>query len=109
MKKSRIRRLIPKKLAREIARAKGDSRAALETVAEREAAPAVARMRKRGFQLVTRLESGEGVFVRDDDNVSLHVQLPGALYEKLDAAVRERETSKRDVVIAALERYLSGK
>ena len=52
------------------------------------------------------LESGEGVFVRDDDVVSLHVQLPGALYKRLDAVSREREKTKRDIVIEALEDLL---
>jgi metal-responsive CopG/Arc/MetJ family transcriptional regulator len=106
VKKSRIRRLIRKKLAREITKAKGDARSALETVADREASPIVDKMLAKGYQLVTRLESGEGVFVREYDQISLHVQLPGALYKRLNTAVQERETTKRDVVIAALEAYL---
>ena len=106
MKQSKIKRLIPKKLARQIAAATGSSRSALEAVAEKEAASTVAKMRGKGYHLVTRLESGEGVFVRDDDVVSLHVQLPTSLYRRLHEASRQREATKRDLVTAALEAYL---
>jgi hypothetical protein len=108
LKKSRIRRLIPKKLARQIARSSGSRRSDLEAVAERESAVTIAKMQRKGFELVTRLESGEGVFVREDDKVSLHVQLPRKLYDRLGAAAGEGERSKRDVVITALEKYLDG-
>jgi hypothetical protein len=108
MKQSRIRRLIPKKLAREIALAEGASpRKRLEARAERESAETIAKMKAKGYRLVTRLDSGEGVFVRDDDVVGLHVQLPAALYKKLDAECRRRESSKRKVVCEALEQFLA--
>ena len=106
MKQSRIRRLIPKKLAREIATTRdGRARARLEKAAESESADAIAKMQARGYRLVTRLETGEGVFVRDEQVVGLHVQLPSALYRKLDAECRRREVSKRRLVCEALEQH----
>jgi putative heme iron utilization protein len=109
VKRSRIKRLIPKKLAQRLART-GDTsvREELARYAEREAGETIAKMRAKGFRLVTRLESGEGVFVRDDDVVGLHIQLPSALYKRLETECRSRETTKRNLVIAALERYLAG-
>ena len=65
-------------------------------------------MRAGGYRPVTRLDSDEGVFVRDDDVVVLHVQLPSALYKRLESECRRRETTKRNLAIAALERYLEG-
>jgi hypothetical protein len=64
----------------------------------------IGRQRDKGWKLVTQLDTGEGVFVRDDDVVGLHIQLPSALYKRLDAEASQRETTKRQMVIAALER-----
>jgi hypothetical protein len=106
VKQSRIRRLVPKKLARELAAARGSARTRLEKLVERESADAIAKMRAKGYRLVTRLDTGEGVFVRDEPIVALHVQLPRELYQRLDAACREREISKKTLVCKALDRYL---
>ena len=106
MKQSRIKRLIPKKLAREIANANDKERPALEALASRESADAIAKMRSTGFRLVTRLESGEGVFVRESQVVGLHIHLPSSLYRALDAECRRRGATKRQAVTAALEQYL---
>ena len=46
------------------------------------------------------------MFVRDDDVVGLHVQIPAALYKRLDAECKRRETSKKKLVVEALERSL---
>src|SRR5262245_10232602 len=104
---SRIRRLYSRRLARRLAVATGAMRAELESLAEQEARYEVARQRDKGWKRVTRLETGEGVFVRDDDVVGLHIQLPTALYKRLDAECDRRETTKRQIVTMALERYLS--
>ena len=105
MKTSKIKRLIPRKLAREhLLAGKGDGEGLREFV-EREAADAVAKMRARGFRLVACLESGEGVFAREEKVVGLHIQLPEPLYRRLNATCRERGLTKRGVVIAALESY----
>lgn len=106
MKQSRIRRLISKKLVRRLERLGDDEHDELSRYAEQEAEAVIAKMHEKGYRLVTRLETGEGVFVRDDDLAALHIQLPAALYRKLDAECRLRETTKRRLVIAALERYL---
>jgi hypothetical protein len=94
-------------LARRLAGAAGAARNELETLAEQEARYEIARQRDKGWKLVTRLETGEGVFVRDDDIVGLHIQLPSALYKRLDAECARRETTKRQLVTMALERYLA--
>jgi hypothetical protein len=78
----------------------------LEALAEQEAKYEIARQRDKGFRLVTRLDSGEGVFVRDDDVVGLHIQLPTALYKRVDGECARREITKRQLVTEALERYL---
>jgi len=106
VKESKIRRLIPKKLAREAAAARGARRARLQDLVEQESAETMARMRAKGYRLVTRLETGEGVFVRDDPVVALHVQLPRELYRRLEAECRRRESSKKKLVCEALTRYL---
>ena len=106
MKQSKIKRLIPKALAREILSASGRARTELEREADRAGADTVAKMRAKGYRLVTRLDSGEGIFVREQDVVSLHVQLPRGLYRRLDAACKRREQSKRWMVAEALESYL---
>jgi hypothetical protein len=106
VKQSRLKRLIPKKLARQLAAAGGDhAPAELRALVERESADAIAKMRAKGYKLVSRLESGEGVFVREDDVVALHVQLPRSLYRRLDAECSNREVSKKRIVVEALERY----
>ena len=78
MKESRIKRLIPKKLARELRRL-GDevSRPEMTRLVERESEEVISKMRVKGYRLATRLETGEGVFVRETKVVPLHVQLPG--------------------------------
>ena len=105
-RQSRIKRLYSRRLARKLALATGANRAALEALAEEESRHEVTRQRDKGWKLVTRLDTGEGVFVRDDDVVGLHIQLPTALYKRLDHEAQQRETTKRSMVIAALERYL---
>jgi hypothetical protein len=105
-KKSRIKRVIPRRLAESLAGASGPKRVALEKRADDEARYEIERLRDKGWKLVTRLETGEGVFVRDDDVVGLHIQLPSALYKRLDTEALRREVTKRQIVIAALERYL---
>jgi hypothetical protein len=105
-RQSRIKRLYSRRLARKLASTTGAARAELEQLAEYESKHEIARQRDKGWKLVTRLETGEGVFVRDDDVVGLHIQLPSALYKRLDAEANGRETTKRQMVIAALERYL---
>ena len=85
----------------------GAARNDLEALAEQEARYEIARQRDKGWKLVTRLETGEGVFVRDDDVVGLHIQLPTALYKRLDGECARRETTKRQLVTMALERYLA--
>jgi hypothetical protein len=105
-RQSRIKRLYSRRLARKLANATGASRTELEALAEYESRHEIARQRDKGWKLVTKLETGEGVFVRDDDVVGLHIQLPTQLYKRLDAEANGRETTKRQMVIAALERYL---
>jgi hypothetical protein len=106
LRKSRNKRLYPRRLARKLAEAAGAAKAELEALAEYESKHEIARQRDKGWKLVTRLDTGEGVFVRDDDVVGLHIQLPTALYRRLDVEATQRETTKRQMVIAALERYL---
>ena len=105
-RQSRIRRLYSRRLARRLVEATGASRSQLETLAEQEARLEIANQHDKGWKLVTRLDTGEGVFVRDDDVVGLHIQLPGALYKRLAQESTRRETTKRQMVIVALERYL---
>ncbi len=103
---SRIKRLYSRRLAKRLASSTGTAKAELEKLTELESREEVARQRDKGWKLVTRLDTGEGVFVRDDDVVGLHIQLPTALYKRLDTEAAHRETTKRHLVIAALERYL---
>ena len=105
-RQSRIKRLYSRRLARKLAGATGTTRTELEALAEYESRHEIARQRDKGWTLVTKLETGEGVFVRDDDIVGLHIQLPTARYKRLDTEANRRETTKRQMVIAALERYL---
>ena len=106
MRQSRIKRLYSRRLAKKLAGATGATRPALEALAEYESRHEIARQRDKGWKLVTKLETGEGVFVRDDDAVGLHIQVPSTLYKRLDIEAERRETTKRQMVIAALERYL---
>jgi hypothetical protein len=106
-RQSRIRRLFSRRLARRLAGTSGPARAELEALAEQEAKYEIARQRDKGWKLVTRLETGEGVFVRDDDVVGLQIQLPTALYKRLDVECARRETTKRQLVTIALERFLA--
>jgi hypothetical protein len=105
-RQSRIKRLYSRRLAKKLSSASGAAKAELEVLAEYESKHEIARQRDKGWKLITRLETGEGVFVRDDDVVGLHIQLPSALYKRLDTEANQRETTKRQMVIAALERYL---
>ena len=102
--------MISRKLARRIAAADatsdGTAKALLERLAHDESRLEILRQSDKGWKLATRLDTGEGVFVRDDDLVGLHIQLPGPLYRRLDAESGKRETTKRQMVIVALERYL---
>ena len=109
MKTSKIKRLVPRKRARQLALSGDGGAEALRQDIEREAADTIAKMTSRGYRLVACLESGEGVFAREDNVVGLHIQLPVELYRKLDATCRERGQTKRGVVIAALESYLGAK
>ena len=86
--------------------ASGAAATELAKIAEQEASYEIARQQAKGWKLVTRLETGEGVFVRDDDVVALHIQLPTALYKRLDQECERREITKRQLVTQALERYL---
>jgi hypothetical protein len=107
-RQSRIRRLYGRRLARRLSgTATGPARSELEALAEQEANYEIARQRDKGWKLVTRLETGEGVFVRDDDVVGLHIELPTALYKRLDLECARRETTKRQLVTLALERFLA--
>jgi hypothetical protein len=105
-RQSRIKRLYSRRLAKKLADATGAARTELETLADYEARHEIAKQRDKGWKLVTKLETGEGVFVRDDDVVGLHIQLPTTLYKRLDTEASRREITKRQMVIAALERYL---
>jgi hypothetical protein len=105
-RQSRIRRLYTRRLARRLATASGAAKAELELLAEQEAKYEIQRQRDKGWKLVTRLETGEGVFVRDDDVVGLHIQLPTSLYKRVDVECQRREITKRQLVTVALERYL---
>ena len=102
---SRIRRLYSRRLARRLTEATAATRGELERLAEQEAKLEIAHQTERGWKLVTRLDTGEGVFVRDDEVVGLHIQLPSALYKRLALESTRRETTKRQMVIVALERY----
>ncbi|MGE0397574.1 MAG: hypothetical protein AB7T06_12710 [Kofleriaceae bacterium] len=105
VRQSRIRRLYGRRLARRMGASTGSAASELAKLAEQEAAYEIARQQAKGWKLVTRLETGEGVFVRDDDVVALHIQLPTALYKRLDQECERREITKRQLVTQALERY----
>lgn len=107
-KQSRIKRLYPKKLAKRVTGARGAHRSELQAALKREADDTIKKMRAKGWKLATQLDSGEGVFVREHDVVGLHIQLPSALYKRLDAECRRLEISKRQLVTTAIERHLGG-
>ena len=66
VRQSRIRRLYGRRLARRMGGASGAAATELAKLAEQEASYEIARQQAKGWKLVTRLETGEGVFVRDD-------------------------------------------
>lgn len=105
-RRSRIKRLYSRKLARRLASARGTTKDELEKFAAREADDAITRMRHKGWKLITQLDTGEGVFVRDEELIGLHIQVPSALYKKLDQECKRRETTKRQLVTVAIEQYL---
>jgi hypothetical protein len=105
---SRVRRLYSKRLADALLGSASSARSTLGEQAEREADQVIAAMAGRGYQLKSRLENGEGVFVRPRDWVGLHVQLPGDLYRDLEAACIERDATKRQLIIGALRGFLAG-
>src|SRR4051812_37652923 len=105
-RQSRIRRLYGRRLARRVPTSTGATLGEAQALAEQEAKYEIQRQRDKGWKLVTRLDTGEGVFVRDDDVVGLHIQLPTALYKRLDVECQRREITKRQLVTVALERYL---
>jgi hypothetical protein len=106
MKQSKIKKLTTKKSMERYARhahADGDH---LERFLRREGAATIAKMRAKGYDLVSCLATGEGVFVREDHVVGLHIQLPAALYRRLDRECRQQGVTKRSFVVTALERSL---
>lgn len=107
-KQSRIKRLYAKRLAKRVAEARGSNKVELRAALERESRETIRKMRAKGWKLATELDTGEGVFVREHDVVGLHVQLPSALYKRLDAECRKREISKRELVATAIKQYLAG-
>ena len=106
LRKSKLRRLYGRRLARQIGDATGKGKAELQAVAEREAALEIQKQSQKGYRLVTRLDTGEGVFVKDEYLSALHIQLPTGLYKQLETECERRELTKRQVVISALEQYL---
>jgi hypothetical protein len=106
MRKTRIRRLYSRRLARIIVGSRpGRGPEHVREKADHESRVEIERQREKGWELVAKLDSGEGVFVKDDDAVSLHIQLPSVLYKRLDTIATKRELTKRALVIAALELY----
>ncbi|MCB9851435.1 MAG: hypothetical protein H6817_12105 [Phycisphaerales bacterium] len=106
MKKSKIKRLVPKKLAAQLVAEHRGNTDALQAALSAQGADTISKLRTKGYELVTCLESGEGVFVREEEVVGLHIQLPEALYQRLDAECIHRGATKRSLVAAALEAYL---
>ena len=107
LRKSKLRRLYGRRLARQIVEASGKTRAELQALAEREAAVEIQRQAQKGYRLVTRLETGEGVFVKDEQLEALHIQIPTAMYKQLELECERQDLTKRQVVMLALEQYLS--
>ena len=107
MKKSKIRRLVSKKAARQFVASNVHGEQGLADFMRREAGGTISKMKAKGYEVVTFLESGEGVFVRDEDVVGLHIQLPGPLYDRLCRECTQRGATKRSLVVAALESWFS--
>jgi hypothetical protein len=107
LRKSKLRRLYGRRLARQIVEASGRSKAELQAVAEREAALEIQKQTQKGYRLVTRLETGEGVFVKDEHLSALHIQIPSAMYKQLEVECERQDLTKRQVVMLALEQYLA--
>ena len=55
---------------------------------------------------VDEYKSEFGIVDEDEDVVSIHVQIPTALNDRLDSERSKTGTSKAGIVIAALEKYL---
>jgi len=106
VKTSKVKRLIPKNLARRIVAAPDGGQDLLAAYMKRAAADTIEKMRGKGYELLSCLETGEAVFVRDDPVVALHIQLPRDLYTRLDDACRRRGATKRQIVADALNDYL---
>lgn len=107
LRKSKLRRLYGRRLARQILETSGKSKAELQAVAEREAALEIQKQSQKGYRLVTRLDTGEGVFVKDEQLEALHIQIPTAMYKQLQLECERQDLTKRQVVMAALEQYLA--
>lgn len=108
VKKSKIKRLVPKKVMREFLMTGARTAEDIGVFVRREAGGAIGRMKAKGYELLTCLETGEGVFARDDEVVGLHIQLPSALYDRLNKACARTGRTKRAIVVAALEAHLDG-
>lgn len=106
MKTSKVKKLVPKKLAEQLADKHAGQPDALHEALRRHGADTIGKMRKKGYELITCLESGEAVFTRDEQIVGLHIQLPEPLYERLSRECARRGTTKRKLVIDALEAAL---
>jgi hypothetical protein len=106
VKKSKIKRLVSKKRAEQFAARNTRGAEGWRALVETEVADVVTRMAAKGYELVACLDTGEGVFVREQAVVGLHIQLPEPLYRRLDSVCRLREVSKRSVVVEALEAHL---
>ena len=107
LRKSKLRRLYGRRLARQIVEASGKSKSELQALAEREAAVEIQRQTQKGYRLVTRLDTGEGVFVKDEQLEALHIQIPSAMYKQLELECERQDLTKRQVVMMALEQYLA--
>lgn len=107
LRKSKLRRLYGRRLARQILEAGGKAKAELQAVAEREEALEIQKQTQKGYRLVTRLETGEGVFVKDEYLSALHIQIPSAMYKQLELECERQDLTKRQVVMQALEQYLT--
>lgn len=105
MKKSKIKRLVSKKLAQRLATERSDGQD-FKALVQREGAVTIARMRAKGYDLVSCLETGEGIFVAENHVVGLHIQLPTDLYRRLETQCRNQQTTKRNIVVDALDKCL---
>jgi hypothetical protein len=107
LRKSKLRRLYGRRLARQIVEATGKAKAELQAVAEREASLEIQKQTQKGYRLVTRLDTGEGVFVKDEQLEALHIQIPSAMYKQLELECERQDLTKRQVVMQALEQFLA--